>query len=93
MPAGTVLGWEIRLHDVFTAGCQQLFNWMVEDATPRRCENATCGRIFVNQLGGSTRWHRTKGVRYCSPQCARAEAQRQYRRRLKAASDSPEAYA
>jgi hypothetical protein len=84
---GTVAEWELRLHDIFTAGCQQLFNLMVDRrVTPRRCESATCRRIFVHQLGGSRHWQRTKGVRYCSPQCAKAEAQRQYRRRQKAAA-------
>lgn len=69
--------------ELYSAGCQQLFNFIVTGATPRQCENATCGRTFVHQLGGEGNWHRTKGLRFCSPECARAEAQRQYRRRKK----------
>jgi hypothetical protein len=76
--------------DLFTAGCQQLFNYMVtKDVTPRRCENANCQQMFVHQLGGPGNWHRNKGVRYCSPKCARAEAQRQYRRRSKTPAVDP----
>ncbi len=72
---------------LYSAACLQVFNLIVEEATARRCENATCGRVFVHQLGGSIYGqHRTKGLRFCSPTCARAETQRQYRRRRKTRS-------
>jgi hypothetical protein len=67
---------------LFSAACLQVFNLIVEEATARRCENSTCGRVFIHQLGGAKYGqHRTKGLRFCSPTCARAETQRQYRRR------------
>lgn len=69
---------------LYSAACHQFFNFIVTGATPRLCENATCGRVFVHQIGGSAgHWHRSKGLRFCTPKCARAETQRQYRRRKK----------
>jgi hypothetical protein len=71
---------------LYQAACHQIFNLAVEEQTARRCENASCGRVFVHQLGGAKfGQHRSKGVRFCSTDCRRAETQRQYRRRRKAA--------
>ena len=67
---------------LYSAACHQIFNLVVRDETPRRCENETCGRLFVHQLGGAEyRLHYRSDVRYCTDKCARAEASRQYRRR------------
>jgi hypothetical protein len=67
---------------LYSAVCRQIFNLVVQQPAARHCENATCGRVFVHQLGGSKYGqHRSKGLRFCSPSCARAETQRQYRRR------------
>jgi hypothetical protein len=72
--------------DLYSAACQQVFNLIVNNCDAQRCENETCGRTFVHQLGGSQfGQHRSKGLRFCTPECARAETQRQYRRRRKAA--------
>jgi hypothetical protein len=67
---------------LYSAACRQVFNLVVEQRVARYCENATCGRVFDHQLGGAKfGQHRSKGLRFCSPSCARAETQRQYRRR------------
>lgn len=62
--------------------CLELFNHMVEGAKYKTCANEACGRLFVRQQGRALHGqHRTSGVKYCSSSCARAQAQRGYRRR------------
>ena len=62
--------------------CLELFNHIVEDAKYTTCANERCGRLFVRQEGRALHGqHRTRGVKYCSRECARAQAQRDYRRR------------
>ena len=69
--------------NVFEAGSQQLVDLMLSpNATPRRCANETCRRLFIYQRGeGIGKWRRSTGVLYDTPKCARAQAQREYRRR------------
>jgi|HubBroStandDraft_6_1064221.scaffolds.fasta_scaffold75411_4 hypothetical protein len=68
---------------LYSAACCQVFNFIAGKETARRCENETCGRTFVHQLGGAKYGqHRSKGLlRFCTPACAQAQTQRQYRRR------------
>ncbi len=86
MPVGEGLVVGVPLVGLYSAACRQVFNLVVEESTARRCESATCGRVFVHQVGGiEYRQHyRSTGLRFCSASCARNETQRQYRRRRKA---------
>lgn len=71
--------------DLFSGLCHQLFNLFVDDAPVMPCANETCTvRAFAHQAGGAIKGqYRTKGVIYCSKTCARAQVERQRRRRLK----------
>lgn len=68
--------------NVYQAACLQLVNDITESVPYRRCANERCGRLFSRQRGRSeSAHHRVKGVRDCSEKCARAQAQRELRRR------------
>lgn len=71
--------------NVFVATVAQMFNHIAEDATYKVCANETCQRTFVHQVDGTSMYgqYRGSGVRYCSNRCAKAQAQREYRRRRK----------
>lgn len=60
----------------------QLLAWIAEGTPARQCANETCQQWFAKQIGRSSAGqHRRSGVQYCSPSCAKAQAQRSYRRR------------
>jgi len=68
--------------DLFCAMCVQLFNVMAEGLPMRWCAN--CGNPFLRQQGRAREnQNRTEGVKFCTPQCANADAQRAYRARKK----------
>lgn len=79
-------GLEERHPTIYSVSFLQLYNHLAEGAAARRCANETCLRAFVRQRGRAEYdQHRTVGVKYCSGECARAQAQRQLRRRRKLA--------
>jgi hypothetical protein len=72
--------------DIYSCLCLQLFNHIAEEAIYLTCHNEKCGRLFVRQQGRSQKGvHRTTGVMYCSDYCARAQGQRELRKRKAAA--------
>lgn len=72
--------------DLYSVMCLQVFNLMIEGLPVRHCASETCGRAFFRQIGRAEYGqYRTEGVvRYCSPGCANAQTQRDYRRRKRA---------
>ncbi|MGX1762922.1 hypothetical protein ACWIG5_39560, partial [Streptomyces lydicus] len=78
-----------RQPSILSVAFLQLYNHLAEDATIRTCANETCGRDFVRQRGRAEYGqNRTSGIKYCTRECARAQAQREHRRR-KAATTRP----
>lgn len=74
-----------RWPTIYSVSFLQLYNHMVEGAVAHRCASETCQRLFVRQRGRAEYGqYRTEGVKYCSRECARAQAQRELRRRRKA---------
>jgi hypothetical protein len=62
--------------------CLELYNHVAEHASLRTCANEHCARLFVRQKGRARHGqHRRFGTKYCSLACARAQAQRDFRRR------------
>ena len=67
---------------LFTGLAAQVFNLIVEGLPVRVCANETCQSRFVRQWGRSRKnQQRTTGVMFCSAACAKAQAQRECRRR------------
>jgi hypothetical protein len=71
---------------LYSAGMLQLVNDLVAGETVHVCANEVCRQRFIRQLGRSRYGgHRKIGTLYCSNTCARAQYQREKRRRDRAA--------
>lgn len=80
--------WGRGAPNLYELGTLQLVNDMAAGLALRVCANETCGRAFRRQLGRAEySQHRTTGVMYCSRECARAQAERERRRRIKKAGE------
>jgi hypothetical protein len=70
---------------LYSVAMLQLVNDLAEEVPYLRCANETCGRLFARQRGRTTYGgNRMRGVMYCSNTCARAQYQREKRRRDRA---------
>jgi hypothetical protein len=87
--AGQEAADELGGAPLYAICCLELFNHVVENAQARVCANESCQRPFVRQRGRAEQGqHRRRGVKFCSNHCARAQAQREYRRRLRGSARS-----
>ncbi len=69
---------------LFSGLCVQLFNVMNLGIPIRECANENCSNVFQRQHGRARKGqYRTEGVLFCSAACARAQSQRELRRRRK----------
>ncbi len=70
--------------NLYSASCLQLANYLAGDEPVLRCANVRCGKPFTRQRGRARDeygQHRSRGVRYCSHLCAKAQSERDRRRR------------
>lgn len=70
---------------VYNMGALQIATDLLNSAVTKICANETCQQPFTKQRGRAAKGTlRSTGVLYCSADCAQAQGQREYRRRLKA---------
>lgn len=70
--------------NLYNACCLQLARYLTGEATVARCANERCRKPFTRQRGRARDeygQHRSRGVRYCSHLCAKAQSERDRRRR------------
>lgn len=69
---------------LYNACCLQLAQYLATEAQVSRCANERCRKPFTRQRGRARDdygQHRSRGVRYCSHLCAKAQSERDRRRR------------
>lgn len=66
---------------LFAALCIQFRNHVAEGAVYRHCANEPCGQQFVHQRGRAVSRQNRSDAIFCTPACAAAQTQREYRRR------------
>ncbi|WP_433355584.1 hypothetical protein ACQP25_17125 [Microtetraspora malaysiensis] len=77
---------------IYSVSFLQLYNHLAEGMPIKHCANEPCPVRFARQRGTAEYgYHRTQGVKYCSRGCARAQAQRELRRRRRKAERSQSA--
>lgn len=67
----------------YTAMCLQLAHHIRIGALWRHCQNETCNRLFFRQEGRTVTGKAHADSMYCHRKCARAQAERERRRRLR----------
>jgi hypothetical protein len=68
----------------YEVACLAVANDLAARAPYRVCANETCRRVFTRQRGRAEHQQfRTQGVIYCTPQCSRAQSQRDRRRKAR----------
>ncbi len=68
--------------NLYNACCLQLAQYLTRELSVNRCGNERCRKPFTKQRGlAKYGQHRARGVRYCTPQCAKAQSERGRRRR------------
>jgi hypothetical protein len=69
----------------YSVAALQIANDLAAGVPYRQCANETCGNTYTVHRDRGQYYHRTSGTRYCCKTCARAQAERERRRRLKQA--------
>lgn len=70
--------------NLFNLACLQMARYVAMEAELKRCANDRCRKPFSVQRGRARDdygQHRSRGVRYCSKLCAKAQSERDRRRR------------
>jgi hypothetical protein len=81
-PDGSPAPTNTTAPDLLSSLAAQMVAHVSVGAPARRCAHPPCRRWFTHQQGRAVHdRHRSRGVRYCSSNCARAAAQRAYRDR------------
>lgn len=75
-------GWRRPAVSAYTAMMFQILNDVATETAWRICANEPCGRLFCRQQGrAEAGQQRSSGIRYCTNLCARAQGERDRRRR------------
>lgn len=83
--------WVAGTVPLYATCCLELYNHIVDHASYLICSNEKCGRTFVRQTGRAEHsQYRSRGLKYCSRECARAQAQRALRARRRAQQPPPD---